>query len=71
MNALTINDRLAICKRCPIFSPTGRRCNSSLWINPDTNEVSTYPKSGFIRGCNCIIDIKAKNPNNHCIAGKW
>ena len=70
MNVLNINERLAICKRCPIFSSQGR-CNYNLWINPDTDEVSTTQKYGYVRGCNCIIKIKANNPNNHCVAGKW
>ena len=70
MKEFSIDGRLAICKKCPIYSIDGR-CNSKLWLNPDTNEVSTYQKVGFIRGCNCIIAIKAKNQSNHCVAGKW
>ena len=56
---------------CPIYDATKQRCNPKLWLNPDTNEVSTYSKSGFIRGCGCFIMVKMKNPNNHCVAGKW
>ena len=70
MKKFSIDDRLAICKRCPIYTSDGR-CDSNLWINPDTNEVSTYARTGYIRGCNCIISVKARNANNHCIAGKW
>jgi hypothetical protein len=70
MKESNIEERLAICKKCPIFTIDGR-CNSKLWLNPDTNEVSTYAKIGYIRGCNCIIKVKARNPYNHCIAGKW
>ena len=69
MNVLSIDQRIDICNRCPIYSRG--RCNSNLWLNPNTNEVSVTSKPGFIRGCNCIISIKAKNMNNHCIAGKW
>jgi hypothetical protein len=71
MSELNIEDRLAICNKCPIYAPSSKRCNSSLWINPDTDEVSTYAKVGYIRGCNCIIPIKARNSFNHCVAGKW
>ena len=71
MPALNIDERLAICNNCPIYNPRDGRCNSNLWINPDTNEVSTFAKIGYIRGCNCVIKIKARNPHNHCIAGKW
>lgn len=69
MKEFSIDDRLAICKVCPIFN--NGRCNSNLWINPDTNEVSTYAKMGYVRGCNCIISVKARNQYNHCVAGKW
>ena len=71
MRELNINERLSICKECPIFNPNNGRCNSSLWLNPNTNEISTYARIGYTRGCNCIIQVKAKNPNNHCIVGKW
>ena len=54
MNAYSIEERLEICKKCPIYSLDGR-CNSRLWLNPNTNEVSIYQRPGFIRGCNCII----------------
>lgn len=64
-----IDERLDICNKCPIYS--NKRCNSNLWINPDTDEISTYAKIGYIRGCNCIVSIKARNKYNHCVAGKW
>ena len=69
MNASSINDRLEICQKCPIY--TNKRCNSSLWINPETDEVSTYARRGFVRGCGCFVEVKARNQSNHCIAGKW
>ena len=69
MNASFIEERLAICDNCPIQSRG--RCKSNLWINPDNDDVSTYAKIGYVRGCNCIINIKARNRINHCVAGKW
>ena len=39
--------------------------DSNLWLNPETNEVSTEPKNGFIRGCGCHILIKMRNKNNY------
>ena len=72
MRELSIEDRLAICRECPIFSPQkGGRCNSNLWLNPDNDDVSTHAKVGYVRGCNCVCSIKARNRNNHCVAGKW
>ena len=68
----SIEERLAICKKCPLYNELrGGRCNSNLWLNPETNEVSIYARIGYVRGCNCIVKIKARNPKNHCIAKKW
>lgn len=68
MNA---KEREEICQKCKIYNPSEDRCNGQLYLNPTTNEFSTYPREGFIRGCNCLLDGKRKNPNKHCIAGKW
>ena len=71
MRELNIESRRNICKICPIYSPSRDVCSSSLWLNPETNDVSTYRKSGYIRGCGCHISLKTRNPNSRCIAGKW
>ena len=57
MNELNI-DREEICRECPIFNPTNITCNPKLWLNPDTNDVSTHAKSGYIRGCGCKLKFK-------------
>ena len=69
MKEYSIDERMKICRECPIYH--NGRCNSNLWLNHDTNEVSTFAKPKFIRGCNCVISIKARNLINHCVAGKW
>ncbi len=71
MNVQNIEERKRICNECPIYNPGRGICNPKLWVNPDTNEVSITPKSGFIRGCGCIVSVKMKNMMNHCVAGKW
>ena len=71
MHVQNIEERKKICEKCPIFSPARGICNPNLWINPDTDEVSTHQKVGYIRGCNCHVLIKMRNLNSHCIAGKW
>lgn len=71
MNVQNIEERRKICYACPIFAPARGICNPKLWINPETDEVSTSPKAGYIRGCNCAVLIKMRNLSNHCIAGKW
>lgn len=71
MHVQNIEERRKICEECPIFAPARGICNPKLWLNPDTNDVSTNPKSGYIRGCGCAVYIKMRNMGNHCIAGKW
>ena len=46
-------------------------CNSSLYINPLTNEVSTYKQDGYFRGCGCRLEAKTKLERSHCPAKKW
>lgn len=71
MHVQNIKEREEICNKCPIYNLRNETCNPKLWINPDTNEVSITAKSGFIRGCGCLIKTKMRNLNNHCVAGKW
>lgn len=71
MHVQNIKEREEICRKCPIFNPTNETCNPKLWINPETNNISTFPKAGYIRGCNCHVIIKMRNLNAHCVAGKW
>ena len=71
MYVQNIEERWRICEECPIYNPNGKICNPKLWLNPDTNEVSTHAKSGYIQGCGCSLTFKIKNLSNHCIAGKW
>lgn len=71
MQELSIDERRKICEACPIYSPVRGLCNPKLWFDPNTNEVSTTAKAGYIRGCGCHILIKMRNKANHCVAGKW
>ena len=56
---------------CPIFRPYDKICNSNLWINPKTNEISERFKNGYVRGCGCHLIYKWRNANAHCIINKW
>ena len=40
-------------------------------MNKITGEVSRLPHLGWIRGCNCKLVWKVKNPSARCVAGKW
>jgi hypothetical protein len=64
-------NRLQICEHCGIYDPIRQLCNGSLYINPDTNDVSIKPKDGYFKGCSCYIPRKVLNINAKCPAGKW
>jgi hypothetical protein len=65
-------ERLEICKNCPIYSSrNGGTCNSSLWLDPKTGDVSGKPKVGYFRGCGCSIKWKVSNESSYCPAHKW
>lgn len=66
-----VQERINICKKCPICDLDNWVCNGKLYLNPETNEVSISPKEGYIKGCGCAILYKTKNPNKHCPARKW
>lgn len=63
--------RLSICEHCGIFDQDRKTCNGNLYINPETNDVSIKPKSGYIKGCSCYIPRKVLNAQAKCPAGKW
>lgn len=72
LNADISENRLKICKDCPIYSPNwGGICNEKLWLDPDTNAVSVRPKEGYVQGCGCRLLAKTTLPNAKCVAGKW
>ena len=65
--------RLAICERCPLYKMTiaGPICNSKLWLDVETGDVSLNNKPGYKRGCGCRILAKATLSTASCPAGKW
>lgn len=65
-------NRLKICYRCPLYSNRlGGICNSRLWLNPNTGDVSISKKDGYISGCGCRLQAKTRLPNAVCPVGKW
>ena len=66
-------ERMAICNSCPLFTEAsyGKICNQNLYINPKTDEFSTYFKEGYIKGCGCRLDAKTRDPGSLCPAKKW
>ena len=53
MIAEYITERTKICRSCPICDTDKEICNAKLYLNPETNDVSTTPKPGYIKGCGC------------------
>lgn len=65
-------ERMKICKKCPIYSSKfGGLCNSKLYIDPNTNDVSIIAKDGYVKGCGCKLSAKTTLLNAKCIIGKW
>ena len=64
--------RLQVCYRCLLYSKKlGGICNNKLYMNPNTGDVSTKPKDGYIRGCGCLLLRKTAIANSTCPLGKW
>lgn len=73
LNKNLVLARKKICKKCPLYAiKLGQEvCNSSLYINVNTNEVSTKKKPGFKNGCGCRLDAKLTLPGAVCPLSKW
>lgn len=64
--------RLQICYSCPLYSDKlGGICNSKIWLNPNTGDISMNEKQGYIKGCGCRLLSKTTLPNAKCPANKW
>lgn len=66
--------RIKVCKKCPLYKVSlkfGEVCNSSLWYNPETEDVSIQQKDGYVNGCGCRLDAKTRLANAICPANKW
>ena len=66
-----VTKRTIICRKCPICDNEREICNAHLYLNPDTNDVSTESKEGYINGCGCHLKWKIANIKSKCPAGKW
>lgn len=73
-NKSIANPRREICKKCPLYDTSlfgWKWCNPNIYLNVKTNDVSSKPKEGYIKGCACRIEAKITVPNEKCPAGKW
>lgn len=65
--------RINICRDCPLLKIDpifGEVCNPSLYINAK-GETSKTPKSGYIKGCGCVMASKTRVDEAHCVINKW
>ena len=65
-----VTERTIICRKCPICDNVTEMCNADLYLNPETNDVSVYPKEGYIKGCGCHLKWKIANIKSKCLALK-
>ena len=66
--------RIEVCKSCPLYkidSILGEICNSKLYLNPETNQTSTYPRQGYYNGCGCRLSSKTRLTYAKCPLQKW
>lgn len=64
--------RLDICKKCPLYSYSmGGVCNSRLWLNVETGDVSSTKRPGYKNGCGCLLISKTRRIESHCPIDKW
>lgn len=65
--------RLEICRKCPLYKSTtyGPVCNSKLWVNTTTGEISNSKKPGYKNGCGCMLNNKTKLSYTSCPLSKW
>lgn len=65
--------RMKICKQCPLFKKTivGPICNSRLWLDLETGEISTTKKDRYKNGCGCRLEAKTTLLSAVCPINKW
>lgn len=63
------NKRIVICRQCKlrkIDTIFGEMCSPSLYLNPNTDEISNVPKEGFTPGCGCVLGSKTRVRELEC-----
>ena len=66
--------RIKICRGCKLLRKDGafgEVCNSRLYLNPETDEISKRNKPGFLQGCGCVLGSKTRVESAHCPTNKW
>ena len=71
------SERKPICDQCKlkknieILGNWTEICSPDFYLNPLTEEISSYPIDGFKKGCGCRIASSTRTKNKVCPLGKW
>lgn len=70
-NALS-EERLAVCKECPLFSDKafGFVCDAHKCVDKEGN-LYQYPAKGRTCGCGCRLAAKTRLKGAKCVLNKW
>lgn len=69
---LLSEDRMKICKACPLFSDSfGGLCDSKKCWNTSENKLVYGPGEKIICGCGCRLEAKTRLKRSHCVLNKW
>lgn len=72
--SILFEKRIKICKDCKLYKKDGvfgPECNSKLFLNPTTDDISYIPRKGYYKGCGCILRSKTRVIDTQCPLGKW
>lgn len=73
VNKTVSEQRMQICKECLLYkeSVVGPICNSKIWVDFKTGDISTLQIDGYVNGCGCRLKAKTTLSHAHCPAKKW
>ena len=64
-------ERMKICKECPLYNVSKDKCDGSRGINTKTGEIVKYPGKDVVMGCGCYLNKKTRVMSAKCVLNKW
>ena len=67
-------ERIKICRECKLHTKDnvlGDICDRNKWLNLGTKHLSLTKIDGYINGCGCRLQAKARLPEATCPIKKW
>lgn len=66
------NERIKICKKCPLYSERlGGVCDSKKCWDETKKQIVFYPGKGITCGCGCRLQAKTRLISSKCVLNKW